>query len=85
MSQTNAAQAPHFTPLPETTLHDRVLTALQDHPYLARRNLRFENHSGRVVLRGTVGTYYQKQLAQEALRHIDGVFQITNELEVNWT
>jgi osmotically-inducible protein OsmY len=85
MSQTNTVHSTPFTTHPQDTLHDRVLSALEDHPYLARRNLRFENHAGRVVLRGTVGTYYQKQLAQEALRHIDGVFQITNELEVNWT
>jgi osmotically-inducible protein OsmY len=52
---------------------------------LARRNLRFEASAGSVVLRGTVGTFYQKQLAQETLRHIDGVFQITNELQVDWT
>ena len=38
----------------------------------------------KVTLRGVVGTYYQKQMAQEVLRHVDGVFQITNELEVNW-
>ena len=69
----------------ETALNDRVLTALEQNPHLTRRNLRFESDGGRVVLRGVVGSYYQKQMAQETLRHVDGVFEIANELEVCWT
>ncbi|HEY4760450.1 MAG TPA: BON domain-containing protein [Thermoguttaceae bacterium] len=65
-------------------LDDRVLTALERNPYLTRRNLRFETEQGRVTLRGTVNTYYQKQMAQEALRHVEGIAEITNELEVSW-
>jgi osmotically-inducible protein OsmY len=68
----------------EMPLEDRVLTALERNPYLARRNLRFEAEQGRVTLRGVVGTYFQKQMAQEALRHVDGVDEIANELEVSW-
>ena len=41
-----------------------------------------ETESGRVVLQGTVGTFYQKQMAQEALRRIEGVREIENRLEV---
>jgi len=66
-------------------LDDRVLTALERNPYLARRNLRFETSAGRVTIRGVVGTYFQKQMAQESLRHVDGVHEIENELEVCWT
>ncbi|MCE5266411.1 MAG: BON domain-containing protein [Planctomycetaceae bacterium] len=65
-------------------LDDRVLTALECNPYLARRNLRFETSEGRVILRGVVNTYFQKQMAQEAIRHVDGVDEIANELEVCW-
>ena len=65
-------------------LDDRVLTALQRSPYVARRCLRFETSAGRVTLRGVVNTYFQKQMAQEALRHIDGIHEIANELEVSW-
>ncbi len=68
----------------EVPLDDRVLTALERNPYLARRNLRFETSQGRVVLRGVVDSYYQKQMAQETLRHVDGVAEIANELEVCW-
>ena len=68
----------------DVSLDDRVLTALEGNPYVAHRNLRFETEEGRVVLRGVVRTYYQKQMAQEAIRHIDGVDEIANELEVCW-
>ena len=65
-------------------LDDQVLSALEQNPYLPRRNLRFETSEGRVTLRGVVGTYFQKQMAQESLRHVDGVLEIANELEVSW-
>lgn len=65
-------------------LDDRVLTALERNPYLNNRNLRFETEQGRVTLRGVVKTYFQKQMAQEAIRHVDGVSEIANELEVSW-
>jgi osmotically-inducible protein OsmY len=65
-------------------LDDRVLTALEGNPYLAHRKLRFETSSGRVTLKGVVGTYFQKQMAQEAIRYVDGVSEIANELEVCW-
>lgn len=65
-------------------LNDRVLTALERNPYLSNKSLRFETSSGRVTLRGVVGTYFQKQMAQEAIRYVDGVDEIANELEVCW-
>ncbi len=66
-------------------LEDRILTALERNPYVTRRNLRFETSDGRVILRGVVGSYYQKQMAQEAIRHIEGITEIANELEVCWS
>ena len=65
-------------------LEDRVLNALERNPYISRRTLRFETSEGRVTLRGNVATYFQKQMAQEAIRHVVGVHEITNELEVCW-
>jgi osmotically-inducible protein OsmY len=65
-------------------LDDRVFNALEQSPYLARRTLRFETSEGRVTLRGVVHTYFQKQMAQEAIRHVAGVKEIANELEVCW-
>ena len=66
------------------SLDHRVFHALSESPYLHRRKLRFETSEGRVVLRGTVGSYFQKQMAQEALRRVEGVAMIENQLEVAW-
>jgi osmotically-inducible protein OsmY len=66
----------------ERQLSDRVLTALGRSPYLAGRKLRFDAEHGRIVLRGVVHSYYQKQMAQEAIRRVDGVEDILNQLEV---
>lgn len=68
----------------DTQLVDRVHLALERNPLLPHRDLRCEAHLGKVVLRGVVGTYYQKQMAQETLRAVEGVDQIANELEVHW-
>jgi osmotically-inducible protein OsmY len=68
----------------DQALNERVFTALERSPYLSHRNLRFENSNGRVTIRGVVNSYYQKQMAQEVLRRVDGVAHITNELEVAW-
>ncbi|MHB1033828.1 MAG: BON domain-containing protein [Pirellulales bacterium] len=65
-------------------LDDRVLSALERNPHISRRNLHFETCQGRVTLRGVVGSYYQKQMAQEVLRNLEGVDEIENQLEVNW-
>ncbi len=65
-------------------LEDRVHFAIEQNPYIAPKTLRFETSEGRVTLRGRVGTYFQKQMAQEAIRRIDGVQEIANELEVCW-
>jgi osmotically-inducible protein OsmY len=63
-------------------LDDKVHTALRCNPYLSGRSLRFETESGRVTLRGVVRSFFQKQMAQEALRHVEGINEIHNELEV---
>jgi osmotically-inducible protein OsmY len=68
----------------EKSLDSRILSAIEKHPHLKQRRLRFEHQDGRVVLRGVVNSYYQKQLAQEAIRRVDGVDHIENQLEVEW-
>lgn len=64
-------------------LSDRIAAALWGSPYVPRKTLRFEAAEGRVTLRGVVHSYFQKQMAQEALRRIEGVDEILNELEVS--
>ena len=64
-------------------LEDRVQDAIDHNPYLSRRKLRCEAREGHVVLRGTVRSYFQKQMAQESVRNIDGITSIENCLEVD--
>ena len=67
-----------------TAFAERLHSELARNPYVGRRNLRFEANEGRVVLRGTVQTFYEKQMAQEVVRRIDGVDEIDNLVEVEW-
>ncbi|MEX2173517.1 MAG: BON domain-containing protein [Pirellulaceae bacterium] len=66
------------------SLAERVEGAIVANPYFSARHLRFEAAEGRVVLQGMVRTYFQKQMAQEIVRRIEGVTEIDNCLEVNW-
>jgi osmotically-inducible protein OsmY len=70
--------------MPDSVLESRVISALANNPYLPGRQLDCEMQQGKVVLRGIVGSYYQKQMAQETLRSIEGVHQIENLLQVHW-
>ncbi len=63
-------------------LEHRVHFVLSRNPYLGKRDVRCEIVDQDVVLKGSVRTYYQKQMAQESLRNISGVRRIMNELEV---
>ena len=71
---------PSFAP----SLADRVDQAIQTNPYVSGRTLRFETDGGRVVLQGSVRTYFQKQMAQEVVRRVEGVEEVDNCLEVLW-
>ncbi|MBI83154.1 MAG: transport-associated protein [Planctomycetaceae bacterium] len=67
------------------SLQDQIENILSANPFLAQQKLQLEAERGRVVLRGVVRSFYQKQMAQETLRHVDGVEEIENLLEVSWT
>ena len=69
----------------DSPLASEVHRVLAVHPHLGGRRVRCETQEDRVILRGTVESFFQKQLAQEALRRIDGVGQIDNRLEVDWS
>lgn len=69
---------PHF----DLSLTD-VHSALQQSPHLGpRRDFQLDAAEGRITLRGVVRSFFEKQMAQEAIRHLRGVDQICNELEV---
>jgi hypothetical protein len=60
----------------------RLGAAIEQSPHLAGRQLRVDTESDQIVLEGVVGSYYQKQVAQETIRRIDSVRPIDNRLEV---
>jgi osmotically-inducible protein OsmY len=67
-------------------LEDQVHEALELSPYLTRsRGVRCEAENGRVIIRGEVSSFFQKQMATEALRKLRGIDEIDNRLEVNWS
>ena len=68
----------------EKCLSDRVTEALSASPHIHNRQLGHQADQGVVVLTGTVNSYFQKQMAQEAIRRVDGVDHIDNRLEVEW-
>lgn len=74
---------PPSTKIP-SALDSLISSTMAAHPHLKQRKLRVETHQGHVVLRGVVNSYYHKQLAQEAVRRVEGVQSIENHLEVDW-
>ena len=66
----------------ETALIGKITSALRKSPYLDFSTLSYEAKEGRVVLKGTVRTYVDKQMVQESLRPIEGIYEIVNDLEV---
>jgi osmotically-inducible protein OsmY len=69
----------------DAQLTDRAMSALINNPHLSRRQLRLEARQGRVTVRGIVRSFFQKQMAQESLRRVEGVCHIENQLEVMWS
>ncbi|HVT27165.1 MAG TPA: BON domain-containing protein [Lacipirellulaceae bacterium] len=66
-------------------LFERIHDALTTNPHVPVNQVRVEEgDGGRVVLKGSVSSYFQKQMAQEAIRRVDGVQRIENMLQVNW-
>lgn len=61
----------------------RIDSAIRNNPYVIRRHVFLESNNGHIVLRGRVDSYYQKQMVQEMLRGIEGISEISNQLEVD--
>jgi osmotically-inducible protein OsmY len=67
-----------------TPLFERIHDALSTNPFVPSRHIQIETNDGKVVLKGQVRSFFHKQMAQEAIRRVDGVQTIDNLLEVNW-
>ncbi|MCA9132046.1 MAG: BON domain-containing protein [Planctomycetales bacterium] len=65
-------------------LLQRVDSAIRGNPHLTRHQVFCQEESGIVVLHGRVGSFFQKQMAQETLKRLEGVEKVINELEVDW-
>jgi osmotically-inducible protein OsmY len=61
----------------------RIDSAIRKNPHVQRRCVFLESNEGKIILRGKVDSFYQKQMVQEQLRGIDGIAQISNLLEVD--
>jgi hypothetical protein len=57
--------------------------ALCHHLFRSRQIDLSANH-GVVILQGEVQSFYEKQLAQEVVRRIDGVQRVENQIEVTY-
>ena len=68
--------------LSDSTIQQKVGSAIHSNPHFPARSVSFHAVEDRVILEGVVGSYFQKQMAQEAVLRIDGVRQIDNRLRV---
>ena len=66
-------------------LLDQVQGALSNSPHVPSHQVRVETTDGHVRIEGTVGSFFQKQMAQEVVLRLDGVERIENQLQVSWT
>ncbi len=49
----------------------RIDRAIQQNPHSIRSRIFLESAPGKVILRGKVDSFYQKQMIQESLRNIE--------------
>jgi hypothetical protein len=67
---------------PSPDLASRIEQALRATGYPPLRNLHVLAAEGIAILRGSVPSYYMKQIAQAAVSGVVGVIDVHNELEV---
>ncbi len=76
----------HSDWIPPVTGDDKISRLaeerLRNSVYSALRTISCEYHEGVLILRGRLYTYFLKQLAQEAVREMDGVLEIANQVQV---
>ena len=66
-------------------MENRALEQLESHPHFRGRGHWITCHyqEGCLYLEGKLPSFYLKQLAQEAIRSIEGIDRIENRIEVN--
>ncbi len=68
----------------EFTIHDQIENAVILCPHLNQSGIQVRTHGNRVKISGKVGSFFEKQMAQEAVRRVVGVEHIENDLQVKW-
>jgi osmotically-inducible protein OsmY len=70
----------------QTDVLRRVDSALREHPHLRSVAIQTSRQCGIngewVILDGAVDSFFEKQMAQEAVRYVEGIPQIDNRLIV---
>ena len=64
------------------SLEELIGDALLRNPFLHGRRVKFRVQDSMVTLTGSVSSYFQKQMAQESLRGMQGLSRVHNELQV---
>jgi osmotically-inducible protein OsmY len=67
----------------DVELRERVALLMQQRGLAADSEVRIEAHGGVVTLRGTVPTFYRRQLLYSSARRVAGVLEVVDELEVD--
>ncbi len=80
----SASSSPSPQQLDAIALVQRLDSAIKGNPHLSGHQVFCSEEGGTVILQGRVRSYYQKQMAQEALRNLEGVERIVNDLQVDW-
>ena len=67
---------------PRHDVLSRVQEGLRRHLHRATQHVSYDYHEGMVLLRGNLTSFHAKQLAQEAVRRVEGVEQVVNQIRV---
>ena len=70
--------------LQSTLFVDQVISAVVHSPHVDLSTMHIETSGDKVSIHGTAQSFFEKQMAQEAIRKIEGVQAIDNCLEVVW-
>ena len=63
-------------------LERRAQSALTSSPVYPLRELTVESRNDALLITGSVGSFYHKQLAQEAVRAVVGAVEVVNSVQV---
>ena len=81
----NAHPASSSRRLEDDGLRSAALARLRSSGYAGLRRLRCEVTDAVVIVRGTLPSYYLKQMAQSVILRLDGIRSVKNLVEVRYT